>query len=212
MQPHTDQSPVTAQTPAVPSAGAVAQATTGPATPEQLQAYALACVEHFEANAARHRAEEIEYRALAKAHRADVHMVPADRLLLSLQAEQRGDRAGELANDALGRADALRQSFPGLPQTPQPMAVIVTTIQRDRIQQTARLIMGRATSASRTFTRLGNLWKCRDRDWPAHEEAIGVELVEHMEAFPLPDRVAEMLPRPSAPEAAAKAASEVRHG
>lgn len=92
-----------------------------------------------------------------------------------------------------------------------PMAVIVTTVHRDRIQQTARMVLGGTQTATRTWTRdrpSGGSWKSRDMDWHDHEDRIGIELAEYMHALDLPTRVAAMLPRLPGDDAA----QEVHHG
>ncbi|HEY5804878.1 MAG TPA: hypothetical protein VIT90_14390 [Lysobacter sp.] len=213
MQPNTDMTPAAAQPLAIPGTGAAAQATTAPADADLLQAYTLASTGHLDALAARLRAEEAERRALAKAHRLDPFMPPADRLALALNADQHADEAAERALHAQQRADALRAAFPTMVDA--PMAVVVITVQRDRIQQTARLVMGYPLTATRTWSRFGtHSWKSRDPEWSAHEDRIGIELVEYMDALDLPQRIADLLPRPpsAGTDAAAKAAREVAHG
>lgn len=97
----------------------------------------------------------------------------------------------------------------------EPMAVIVITVRRNSIEQHARLVMGGTHSANRSWFRLregSEGWACRDAEFMAAEDRIGLELAEYMEGLALPNRVASMLPRPASPDAAAKAAEEVRRG
>lgn len=97
----------------------------------------------------------------------------------------------------------------------EPMAVVVITIRRDRIEQVARLLMGGTHSASRVWERAGRCsWQSRDPDFGLHEERLGLELAEYMEALDLPTRVADMLPRPAQNpgEGFARALEEVRRG
>lgn len=100
-----------------------------------------------------------------------------------------------------------------LARAPDAMAVIVITVRRDRIEQTARLVMGGTHTAARAWERAGaGSWKSRDPEFGLHEERLGLELTEYMDALELPARVAAMLPRPASPDAVAKAAEEVRRG
>ncbi|MGO4222113.1 hypothetical protein AB4Y64_09715 [Lysobacter sp. TAF61] len=212
MHPMTDTTPATAHTPATIDTGAEVQAITPrePA-PEAVQAYTLASVAYLEATAARYRAEETEARAHAAAHRADPFHTPAERVLLSKLAENRGDNAAQRAQAFQYRADGLRADCPAATTIP-PMAVIVLTVQRDRIQQTARLVMGGTRSVQRTWERVGDRsWRSRDADWSEAEDRIGVELCEYMDAVSLPDRVANMLPRPPASKVSSNAGQEVSH-
>lgn len=210
MQPMTDTTPATAHYPEAIDTGAAAQAITqAKPDPEALQAYTLASIAYLEATAARYRAEEAEARAHAAAHRADPYHTAAERLLLGQLADNRGDSAATRAQTFQFRADSLRAELPAA-ALPAPMAVIVLTVQRDRIQQTVRLVMGGNRTVSRTWDRVADrAWRSRDKDWSASEDRIGVELCEYMDALSLPDRVANMLPRPPAAKASSKAAQEV---
>lgn len=95
-----------------------------------------------------------------------------------------------------------------------PMAVIVLTVQRDLITQTAHLVMGGMHTATRQWKRLGpGSWSSKDPEWMAHEDRIGVELAEYMDMLSLPSRIAAMLPHlPCNSDAAAAAAREVANG
>ncbi|HHW4679398.1 MAG TPA: hypothetical protein ACQGQH_08175 [Xylella sp.] len=111
--------------------------------------------------------------------------------------------------------DALRGSgMGGQAALLEPMAVIVITVQRDRIQQTARLLMGTTYSGTQNFQRRGEAtWSRPSADWMAQEDHISLELAEYMDGLELPTRVADMLPcMPSAgSDSAARAAQEVDH-
>lgn len=209
MQPSENITPATANTPAEIGTAAGAQAITGrqPPTAEQLQAYTLASLGHVEATVNLYRAEESHFVAMARAHRADPFLSPPERETLAAYAEARAENAARQADQHQGRADALRAD---LPIAIEPMAVITITVQRDRIQETARLIMGGTRQASRSWERRGeHSWRSRDPDWSAHENRIGVELADYLDALSLPDRVAAMLPRP-ARMATAKASSQLQ--
>lgn len=209
MQPNTDTTPATAHPLAALDTGAAAQAITANPDAPALQAYTLACITYLEATAARYRAEEAETRAHAAAHRADPYHTPAERLLLGQLADNRGDSAATRAQTFQFRADSLRAELPAS-ALPAPMAVIVLTVQRDRIQETARLIMGGTRTVSRTWDRVADRsWRSRDKEWAAAEDRIGVELCDYMDALSLPDRVANMLPRPPAAKASSTAGQEV---
>lgn len=221
MQPHTDHFPATAQPPAAPGAGAGPQATTPPDA-ASLQAFAAANIVWLDAKAACYRATEAMYRAQANAHLADPHTPAVDRLGYFTAASNRAEDYALLAQEAQQRADGERIENPAVAMTAlgdtaaAPMAVVVLTIQRDRIQQTARLLLGSPRTATRTWNRQEgqSFWHSRDPDWSAYEDRIGVELMEYMDALDLPDRVAAMLPRPPSPDsiAADQAAKEVRRG
>lgn len=206
-----DQTPATAHSQEGPGTGTSPQASTRSNEAEQAMVrYTGASLDYLEAVAARHRAEEAMYRALAHAHRVDPHLTSADRLLLADSTDHRAEDAAQQALVAQGRADALRKEFPYL--ATEASAVVVITIRRDRIDQTARLAMGATVSASRAWSRTGaSSWRTVDPDWSTHEERIGLELVELMDELPMADRVAAMLPRPPAPgsNAARNAAVEV---
>lgn len=223
MQQHTDLSPATAQPPADPGTGTGPQASTQPEDTIALYGFTVASIRYLEAQAAHHRADATMYRALAAAHRADPYMAPADRALMSGAADQRAETAEQEARDVLKRALALRAENPAAgiaaadtAEESEPTAIVVITIQRNRIQQTARLLLGAPRTANRTWRRgdLCGSWATLDRAWSEHEDNIGIELAEYMDALDLPDRVADMLPRPRAAssDAAARAAEEVRRG
>lgn len=199
MKPSNETKPETAPSSAEISTGAAMEANTSQPGAEALQAFTLASAKRLEAVAARYRSEEAEHRAMAEAHRADPFLPAGDRLALIAIAEQRAENAAEAAENNDRRAADLRKDIPAAAALAEPpMAVIVITVQRDRIQQTARLMMGGARAVSRTWDRTGRgSWRSRDLEWSAHENRVGVELVEYMDALSLPDRVAEMLPRPS---------------
>ena len=100
-----------------------------------------------------------------------------------------------------------------------PMAVVVMVITKDRITQHAHLHLGGLHAATRDFVRTGpESWKCRDPEFIAHDERIGIELAEFVDAIDLPSRVANMLPRvPANPtsdarQVAATAVEAMRHG
>jgi len=209
MQPNTDTTPATAHPLAAQDTGAAAQATTANPDAQAVQAYTLASIAYLEATAARYRAEEAEARAHAAAHRADPYHTQPERMLLGQLADNRGDSAAARAQTFQFRADSLRADLPASAH-PAPMAVIVLTVQRDRIQGTARLVMGGTRTVSRSWDRVSDrAWRSRDREWSESEDRIGVELCEYMDALSLPDRVANMLPRPPAAIAPSKAAQEV---
>ncbi|MDR0182427.1 hypothetical protein [Lysobacter arvi] len=164
------------------------------------------------------RASAAYYRAEATAHQLNPYLSVQKRMRLANRAAARAiaatDRA-TLAELQLRMLVSLDAAAPAATPSCEPMAVIVVTVHRDRIEQHARLVMGTAASASRRWTRVGgSSWRCSDADWAEHEEALGVELTEFCEAMDLPSRVADMLPRPPAPasRAAAIAAAEVGHG
>lgn len=227
MQPHTDHSPATAHPPAAPVTGAGPQASTPPDA-ATLQAFAVANIAWLDAKTAYYRAAEAMYRAQAKAHLADPYIVPVERTGYFTAASNRAEDCALQAAEAQQRADEQRVEHPAAALTNigaaltaigadagEPTAVVVLTIQRDRIQQTARLLMGASHVASRTWDRRSSRsWQTRDPEWSCFENRIGVELVEFMDALALPDRVADMLPRPPAADsaAAAQAAEEVRNG
>lgn len=205
MQPNTE-TPATAQPPAVPGTGAAAQATTAPPSPEALIAYTVASIAQLEAVAARYRAEEAEHRAMAAAHVADPFLSESERRMLSESAELRAENAAGAVDHTARRIQVLLHDCPAAAMAEAPMAVIVTTVHRDRIVQSVRLVMGGTRTVARTWDRTSpHSWKSRDPEWTDSEERIGVELVEHMEALSLPDRVANMLPRPAAARASSKA-------
>ena len=209
MQPITDITPATANNPATIDTGAaVANAITVPPDAAALQAFALANLRHLEATAARYRAEQAEAEAHANAYRADPYMSQAERVIMSTYADNRATNIGNRAHLVEIRANEMRSLILGATAEP-PIAVIVVTVQRDQIKETARLIMGGTHTVSRTWARTGaDSWRSRDRDWSAAEDRIGVELCEFMESMRLPDRIANMLPRPAS-TAARKAALEV---
>ncbi|HZH44282.1 MAG TPA: hypothetical protein VEY50_09395 [Lysobacter sp.] len=212
MQPQ-NETPATAQTPEAPGTGAAAQAT----TPDS-RAFLLASVAWLEATRSRHVADEAVYRALARAHRADPHITnETEREHLVEAALRRADEAATFAAATGRRIEALRGPDPvaGALADIEPMATVVITVLRDRITQTARLVLGRAQTVTRMWTREGNSWRSRDPDWGLQEERLGIELAEYMDALDLPTRVADLLPRPSSMSAAAalaRVAAEVRHG
>lgn len=121
------------------------------------------------------------------------------------------------APEAPGTGTGAEAHTPGTRPTAQvePMAVVVITIRRDRIEQVAQLLMGGIHSASRVWERAGRgSWQSRDPDFEMHEERLGLELAEYMEALDLPMRVADTLPRPAQNpgEGFARALEEVRRG
>ena len=100
-----------------------------------------------------------------------------------------------------------------------PMAVVVMVITKDQITQHAHLHLGGFHPATRNFARIGpNSWKSRDPEFQAHEERIGIELAEFVDALDFPSRIADMLPRaPASPasdarQMAATAVEAIRHG
>jgi hypothetical protein len=214
MYANTNEKPATAHIHEASGTGASPQASTQPATDEQAhQHYTAALLAYHERAAARHRADEAMHLALAHAYRLDPQLTAAERLLLANGCEERARDAAEQASSLEARAQAIKLRSPGLGV--DPMAIVVLTIRRDRIEQTARLLMGSTATASRSWSRSGLAsWRSTDDDWSAFEERIGVELVEFMDELPLPNRVASMLPRPSSPasDAARRAAAEVVRG
>src|SRR5690606_13786156 len=95
-------------------------------------------------------------------------------------------------------------------------AVIVISIQRDRIRQLVTLHMGSVLHAAREWSRIGTIsWKSRDPDFVERESLLGLELAEFADSIDLPAAVANMLPRrrsAATDAAAAAAAEEVRRG
>lgn len=212
MQPSTSIAPATAPLTEIGTGTAGANpSTASEQSPEQLlEAFTRACIANLEAEAAHHRAEETVHRTRAQAHRVDPYLSQADRVLLAAAAEHQALGAAELADRAQRRANAMRLEA-GI--TAEPLAVITITVQRDRIQETARLFMGGTHQASRSWERVGShSWRSRDAEWSAHEDRIGVELVEWMEALSFPERLANLMPRPARKSAALEAAREVAHG
>jgi len=217
MHPNTDSTPATAQPQAGPGTGTAAQAITPPEDAKVLHGYTVASIAYLDATAAHYRADAEMYRALAKAHLADPYLPQSDRLVLASTAERRADVAEQQALAKQQRADLLRAENPAVCAAAAGtyLAVIVLTVQRDKIQQTARLVLGSPRSVSRTWDRVGaSSWKSRDPEWANHEDRVGVELTEYMDALELPTRVAAMLPQPPSPasSAAARAAQEVARG
>lgn len=213
MDTNTD-TPATAHTPVDPGTGAGADATTAPTLTERVQAFSRINVEWLELTAAARRADAAMYESLARAHQADPFLSEHDRRMLIDAARQRAEAAHCRAEDCLQRAAGLRADLPPpAPLQDPPLAVVVLTIERDRIQQTARLVMGGTHTSKRTWNRVGpSSWRSADPEWLAAEDRIGLELAEWSESVTLPTRVADMLPRPANPDAAAKAAEAVRHG
>lgn len=100
-----------------------------------------------------------------------------------------------------------------------PMAVVVMVITRDRITQHAHLHLGGFHPSTRNFVRTGpNSWRSTDPYFTDHEQRIGIELAEFVDALDFPSRVADTLPRAPASEqsdarqVAATAAEVRRHG
>ena len=100
-----------------------------------------------------------------------------------------------------------------------PMAVVVMVITKDQITQHAHLHLGGFHPATRNFVRTGpSSWKSRDPEFLAHEDRIGIELAEFVDALDFPSRIADMLPRaPANPnsdarQVAATAVEALRHG
>ena len=100
-----------------------------------------------------------------------------------------------------------------------PMAVVVMVITKDRITQHAHLHLGGLHIATREHVRTGaHCWKSRDPEFHTHEDRIGIELAEFVDALDFPGRVADMLPRaPGNPasdarQLAAAAVETIRHG
>jgi hypothetical protein len=217
MQPITDTTPATAHPHAVAATGTGAQASTPAPDQEALRAYTLASVAHLQATAVRWHAEICEHASLAACHRADPYLLPADRMLLAAIADQRAENARVRAQQVEDRVNRLLASIGGdVPATAEePIAVVVITIQRDRVHQTARLVMGGTRSVTRRWDRIsGGSWGTKQREWIHSERQLGIELAEYMDALDFPSRVADMLPRPPATgsNAATKAAEEVRNG
>lgn len=221
MHQFANKTPETAQPPTDPGTGTATQASTHPHDAQRLLGFTTASIAYLDATAAHHRADAAMYRALANSHQHDPYMTSGDRVLLAASAEQRAAQSDVEATKVERRAEDLRGENPdastaaGAPPLPTPLAVVVLSVQRDRIVQTARLVMGCSQTVTRSWDRTGTgSWKSRDPEWAEHEERIGVELTEYMDALPLPSRVAAMLPQlPSAGSAAAaKAALEVARG
>ncbi|MGH8077743.1 MAG: hypothetical protein ACREPE_10505 [Lysobacter sp.] len=197
MHPNPEINPVSKATRAVASTGSAAQATTLARDTQALEDYTLASLEYLDATAAHHRADAIMYRALAHAHRLDPFLVPSDRTWMARAADDRAESSVDQALTIEQRADRIRTQTPAAAGRESPMAVIVVTVLRDRIRQTARLVAGHTRSASRSWQRIGaNSWKSRDPEWAEHDGRIGLELAEYMDALELPTRVAAMLPLP----------------
>lgn len=94
-------------------------------------------------------------------------------------------------------------------------ALLLVSISPDRVRMTASLVMGNGSqTVARSWHRRGKgTWESRDPEFIDAEERLGVELAEWLDAIDLPTRVANMLPRPGTPAAAAaiaEAAEEVR--
>lgn len=96
----------------------------------------------------------------------------------------------------------------------EPMATVSLIVTRERVRLMGTLVMGGAQTVLRTWDRQANgMWKCRDPEFIAHEERIGIELAEFLDGMAFPFQVAAMLPRlPVIRDAAARAAEEVRRG
>lgn len=220
MQHATDRS-ATSSTPQTQDSG------TGPGakatTPEAaLREFTLASLQYLEAQARCHDAVAMEYAHLALCHSCDPHLTASDRMALEAVAMQRAENAKADARAKRQRAAALRQES-GIGQGALPAAssqdataVIVISVQHDRIRQLATLHMGAALSASREWTRIGvGSWKTLEPEFVEHEDRIGLELAEFADAITLPSKVANMLPRrrsAGTDAAAAAAAEEVRRG
>lgn len=220
-QPSNTQ-PETAHPAADPGTGTATQASTRPVDAERLLGFTLASIRYLYATAAHHRADAAMYRALANSHQHDPFLTYSDRVLMASSAEQRAELSEAAAIQVERRAADLRlenpdavTATPGAPPFSTPLALVVLAVQRDRIVQTARLVMGCTRTVTRTWDRAGSgSWKSRDPEWAENEDRIGVELTEYMDALPLPSRVAAMLPQLPAPgsSAAAQAAQEVARG
>lgn len=213
MDTNTD-TPATAHPPVDPGTGAGADAITRRPDTERVHAFTQASVHWLELQAAARRADAAMYQALARAHEADPFLADPSRGVLIDSARERADACEEAARALDARAAVLRQDLPPpAPLQEPPLAVVVLTVERDRIVQTARLVMGGTHTCKRTWTRQGTCsWRTTDPEWLAGENRIGLELAEFMDDVDLPTRVADMLPRPANPDAAAKAAEAVRHG
>ncbi|MGH8076727.1 MAG: hypothetical protein ACREPE_05310 [Lysobacter sp.] len=158
--------------------------------------YTIANLSYFDALARRHRADASVYRALADAHRQDPFLVATERTRLAELADRRAWSSMEEALAVEQRAQRIRaEHLIGPTAMSSPMAVIVVTVLRDRIEQTARLVLDGTRRVSRSWQRMGHSsWKSCDPDWNAHEDWIGIELADYMDRLTLPASVAAALP------------------
>lgn len=190
-----------------------------PATGAGLQATTpvpvlLARVAFFDAQRALHEADAHVQQALQGVYEADPAVPAAERRVLAESARFLAEYSLQQADAAAARAAELRAQLPPAPAA-ECMAVAVVTIQRDRIQLTAKLHMGGTQSVTRGWERLETGgWRSRSPEFVEAQDRLGLEFAEWMDGIDLPGRVASMLPRPPAPSstAAADAAREVGHG
>lgn len=214
MQTKTGETPSTIGTAQASGTGPAAEASTYLYHPDDLAEYQAAEIAVMEADLER-------ARACAASCRAHMRRVLANPYL---DKSKRGSFAGNYqsgletwtqeAAQIQERLDPLRPQPQA--ETSEPMAIIVISVQRNHIQQTAKLQMGGTSMVTRHWDRAGaHSFQSADRnDWAEYEERIGVELAEYMDGLGLPMKVADMLPRSPSPDrnAAAQAAQEVRHG
>lgn len=211
MYTSTNESPATALTPTVPGTGTGAQATTRPPTQAERMEFAQAMVAYLDAQAAYHRAGETMNLLAATAYELDPHTLAADRMGMAEMARDHAKKHALAATEMDRRANLLRPDpAPAATTADEPCAVVVVTVQRDRIQCTARLMMGGTRTVNRTWNRVGaSAWKSRDPEFIDSEDRIGIELAEFVDSIDLPDRVAAMLPRRPSADVVAQAAKEV---
>jgi hypothetical protein len=214
MQTRTGETPSTISTAQASGTGPAAEASTYLYHPDELAEYQAANIDTLEADLGRAHACAASARAHARCVLANPYLDESQRQTIAATFQTNLEFWTQFAAELRKRLALLRPQ--AQVETSEPVAIIVISVQRDHIQQTAKLQMGGTSTVTRHWDRVGaHSFQSADRnDWAEFEERIGVELAEYMDGLGLPMKVADMLPRsPSADRnAAAKAAQEVRRG